>query len=207
MLGPTPRRTARLVAPALILTVLVGVVSGCSDDPRPVPAAESDPPSAAAPVPPEPTPVVPAVRTKIRRGEITGRLPVKRRKRLVKEIAGVTDRWLDAAYVEGSYPRTNFKKAFPGFTSGATRSARRDRTLMTNADLGKRIDEVRVKRRTVTVDLLAVGGEARAATARVHLAFATKGVQHRVQVTGRLFLTQKDGRWRVFGYDVSKGGA
>ena len=90
-------------------------------------------------------------------------------------------------------------------TRSATRTARGDRDLMTNADLGKRIEGVTVKRRIVTVDLLAVGGRARAATARVHLAFTTEGVRHRVRVTGRLFLTQKNGRWRIFGYDVAKG--
>ena len=46
---------------------------------------------------------------------------------------------------------------------------------MTNADLGDRIDGVTATRRAITVDLLAVAGTARAATARVHLTFTTSG--------------------------------
>ena len=65
-----------------------------------------------------------------------------------------------------------------------------------------------MKKREITVDVLAVGRTARAATARVRLAFATEGVdggfERKVTVTGRVFLTKKDGKWKVFGYDVAK---
>ena len=211
MLGPSPRRASpsgtRLLGSLLTAALLVGALGGCGDEPadRPAAAPTSAPTAAASPTTATEVPGVPAVRTKVRTGRVTGRLTARRRTRLVHHVAAVTDRWFDAAYVTGDYPRTNFARAFPGFTTGATRTAHRDRDLMTNADLGKRIDEVKVKRRTVTVDLLAVGGRARAATARVHLAFTTSGVERRVRVTGRLFLTQRNGRWRVFGYDVAKG--
>jgi len=209
MLGPTPRRTtssARPAAGVLVSAALVaGALTGCSDGPEQRPAAT---PTSASVAPPATTPAAvaePTMRTKVRGGQVTGRLPMKKRKRLVKEIAAVADTWFDEAYVAGDYPRNIFETAFRAFTAGATRTARGDRDLMTNADLGKRIEGVTVKRRDVTVDLLAVGDRARAATARVHLSFTTSGVERRVRVTGRLFLTQKNGRWRVFGYDVAKG--
>lgn len=207
MPGPTPRRTVPsgpgLVGPLLTVALVAGALAGCSEEPADRPSATRTSASASADA--TEAPAEPVVRTKVRVGQVTGKVTKRRSKRLVKEIAGVTDKWLDAAYVSGDYPRTNFTNAFPGFTTGATRTARGDRDLMTNADLGKRIAGVKVKRRLVTVDLLAVGGRARAATARVRLAFTTRGVTRRVRVTGRLFLTQKNGRWRIFGYDVAKG--
>jgi len=214
MLGPTPRRTtlsARPVAGVLVSAALVaGALTGCSGDPEQGSAATPTSASvaAAATTPPATRPAAvaePTMRTKVRGGQVTGRLPMKKRKSSVKEIAAVADTWFDEAYVAGDYPRNNFETAFRAFTAGATRTARGDRDLMTNADLGNRIEAVKVKRRDVTVDLLAVGGRARAATARVHLAFTTSGVERRVRVTGRLFLTQNNERWRVFGYDVAKG--
>lgn len=202
-LPPTPSGR-RLLGPVLTAALVVGALAGCSDEPDDRPTATPTSASASASTAPE-VPAEPVVRTTVRTGQVAGQLTKKRRSRLVREVASVTDRWFDAAYVAGDYPRTHFKKAFPGFTTGATRTARGDRDLMTNADLGKRIDGVTVKRRMVTVDLLAVGGRARAATARVHLAFTTGGAKRRVRVTGRLFLTQHNGRWRIFGYDVAKG--
>ena len=205
MLGPTPRRTtssARPAAGVLVSAALVaGALTGCSDGPEQRPAARPTSASVATPA----AVAEPTMRTKVRGGQVTGRLPMKKRKRLVKEIAAVADTWFDEAYLVGDYPRNNFETAFRAFTAGATRTARGDRDLMTNADVGKRIEGVKVKRRDVTVDLLAVGGRARAATARVHLSFTASGLERRVRVTGRLFLTQKNGRWRVFGYDVAKG--
>ncbi len=56
------------------------------------------------------------------------------------------------------------------------------------------------------VDLLAVNKHAVASTAHVELAFRTAGkVSKRVRVQGRLLLTKKDGRWKIFAYDLSKG--
>ena len=73
-------------------------------------------------------------------------------------------------------------------------------------DIADRIDGLTVKKREITVDVLAVGRTARAATARVKLAFATTGVDGgnhwKVTVTGRVFLTKKDGKWKVFSYVI-----
>ena len=56
-----------------------------------------------------------------------------------------------------------------------------------------------------TLDALAVGGHARAATARFTLRFRATGARERVVVVrGRLFLSRRTGSWQVFGYDVKK---
>ena len=64
-----------------------------------------------------------------------------------------------------------------------------------------------VKHRKVTVDVLAPRGRPAGATARVDLVFKTTGdATKRVTVHGQLFLSPAaHGKWRIFGYDVSKG--
>jgi len=187
---------------ALALTLAVG--AGCSADPADDRSRAATAPTSSSPGESPDAPAVPAVRTRTRTGSVTGRIPKAQRKIVVHRVSGVVDEWLEAAYVGGTYPRTTFRQSWPGFTTGATRTARGDRDLMSNADLGDRIDGVTVTKREITVDLLAVAGTARAATARVHLGFKTSGTKRKVTVTGRLFLTRKNARWRVFGYDVAK---
>jgi hypothetical protein len=136
-------------------------------------------------------------------GRIVGRLPGTRRKAVRKEVTAVIDRWWEAAYLPGDRA-IDLSAAFPGFTAGARRRATFDRDLMTNIDLGA--DSITPLMRKVRLDLLAVNQHARSVTARFDLRVRTTGQSsRRLQVRGRLFLTQKDEGWQVFGYDVSKG--
>ena len=43
------------------------------------------------------------------------------------QVGKVVDRWWDAAYLGGGYPRSSFPSAFPGFTDGAEKRARATR--------------------------------------------------------------------------------
>lgn len=203
------RRTRCAAGRILALILAVGSLSACGGADRVTvgPPVELRPtPARATPrALPGASPSIAVVPTRASLGAVTGRLTEGKRRRLVAEISTVAGRWMDAAFVEGDYPRSTFKDSFPGFTRGAVRSARADKALLSNADIGDRIDGVTVTRRAVRVDLLAVGGRARAGTARIGLSFTTHGVKRRVRITGRLFLIQRDGRWRVFGYDVAKG--
>lgn len=147
-----------------------------------------------------------AVTTAARLGTVTGRLEPERRERVVARVTSLVDDWMDAAFVEGDYPRAEFAGAFTSFTRGARQAAVRDAALMTNADLGERIDGVEVVSRRVIVDVLAARGRPAAITARFGLAFDTSGeVSRRVDVRGRLLLRPGEDGWTVFGYRVSKG--
>lgn len=148
---------------------------------------------------PEPT------RTGIHR--VFGRLPDARRKVVRRQVGKLVDRWWDAAYLGGAYPRSSFPSAFPGFTAGAEKRARSDKALLTNLAHGPRIDSVTAKHRSITLDILAAGKRARSVTAHVVLRFETTGEKTGTTVVrGRLFLTRnKRGAWRIFGYDVAKG--
>ena len=135
-----------------------------------------------------------------------GRLPDARRKAVRHQVGKAVDRWWEAAYLGGSYPRSSFRAAFPGFTKGAERRARSDKALLTNQTGGQRIDAVEARPRSVSLDILATGKQARSVTAHVTLRFDTRGEKTgTTTVRGRLFLVRRRGGWRIFGYDVAKG--
>jgi hypothetical protein len=132
----------------------------------------------------------------------------KHRKQVLEKVGKAVDAWIDGGFVGVSYPRQDFGSAFQSFTKPAAADARRQQSLTTNWDLRSRIDGVTVKKRTVTIDVLAPHGRPAGATARVTLVFTTSGdVDKRVAVHARLFLTpDQQGTWQIFGYDVAKGG-
>lgn len=193
--GPRARRRHLVALSCLVL--LVGGTAGCTDSAEPPSGDESS----SAPPPP-----APPLATTVTVGVVKGRMAEERAGRAARHVARVVDGWLDAAYVAGDYPRTSFADAFPGFSPGAAEQAARDERLMTNADIGARIESATAKVRRVTVDLLATRGAARGATARVKLVFVTEGqAARRVTVTGRLALTPTADGWQVFAYDIAKG--
>lgn len=199
-------RTSRTARSAAVL-VAVGAlaVAGCSggDEPSAGTGSTGSPTMELSEPTDAPTLEVEPV---TKSGSIVGRLPRKDRARVEQAISDRAVRFLNAAYLAGDYPRADFRDAYPGFTGGAAKLARKDRALLTNQPIGERIDAVTPTAIKVKVDLLAVSTRAVASTAHVELAFRTAGkVQKRVRVQGRLLLTKKDGRWKIFGYDLSKG--
>jgi hypothetical protein len=141
-------------------------------------------------------------------GQVVGRLSKHDRKRLSASITPLVQRWFNAAYVGGDYPRSDFRDAFPGFTAGARLEARHDLELMSNDSIGMRISGVTPKASEIALDVLAVRKKAVAVTARFRLAFRTQGdLERRVGVRGRLLLTRAKPGWRIFAYHVAKTGA
>jgi hypothetical protein len=189
------------LAAASLATLLALSATACSGDDEP---AEPDPgPSLSEPSAAPTLEVEPVVRA----GEVVGRMKRTDRARVVDAVSGVAVRYLDAAFLGGDYPREGgFQPALESFTPGTARAARGDLGLLTNAGIAPRVEEVTPARLGVTVDVLAVGERASAATAHVTLVFNTTGaVARRVQVQGRLMMTKDDGRWQVFAYHLSKG--
>ena len=190
----TARQRAGTASLATLLAACLGL-AGCS-------GGDSD----AAPSASASTSAAPAVETKVSWGKVTGELSPEERTRLAETVGDVVDGWTQAAYLEGDYPRRDFADAWPGFTAGAAADARRDRDLMSNQDIGARIDGVEARRSVVRVDALAVKGRPVGATAHVVLTFETTGqLASDVRVKGRLYLTPTPQGWQVFAYDVTKG--
>jgi hypothetical protein len=138
--------------------------------------------------------------------QVAGRLSRPDRRRLAQSVTKVAQRWFNAAYVGGDYPRSDFRDAFPGFTRGARADAERDKDLMTNKPIGSKIDSVTPTRSVLWIDVLSPNKRAVAVTARFRLGFRTDGDLARdVTVRGRLLLTRKSGSgWKIFGYHVAK---
>ena len=188
---------AAALGTALVATLALGGCSAGDDDP----AGEPDAAPTASATEGEP----PAVETQVSFGEVTGKLGEPVREHLSAAVRSVVDGWLDAAFVGGDYPRTDFGDAWPGFTAGAQVEAKHDADLMSNTDLGSKIDGVEPIGRAVRIDVLAVNRKPVGVTAHVILKFATTGeTSERVKVAGRLYLTKGAHGWQVFGYDVTK---
>ena len=199
---PSPGRTpwSRLAALVLVLVLPLSATacsSGSDPEAAPERLSRGDSQVALASHP---------VLTKTRIHRVYGRLPDARRKAVRRQVGQVVDRWWEAAYLGGTYPRSGFPSAFPGFTRGAERRARTDKALLTNQTGGHRIDAVEARHRSVSLDILATRKQARSVTAHVLLRFDTRGDKTGTTVVrGRLFLVRKRGAWRIFGYDISKG--
>jgi hypothetical protein len=138
--------------------------------------------------------------------QVAGHLSRPDRKQLAASVTKVAQRWFNAAYVGGDYPRSDFRDAFPGFTRGARADAERDKDLMTNRPIGSKIDGVTPTRSVIWIDVLSPNKRAAAVTARFRLGFRTEGDLVRdVTVRGRLLLTRQPGTgWKIFGYHVAK---
>lgn len=122
-----------------------------------------------------------------------------------KQLARMTDAWWEAAFLSGTYPRSSFPAAFPAFTRAAEERARKDKQLLSNADIGQKVSSVTATRKEVVVDLLGAGGRARGATVRFELEMSVEGeVSGPVLLSGRLLASRIGGQWRFFGYDVKK---
>jgi hypothetical protein len=188
-----------LAAVSMLLCLSLGATA-CSDDSQGGDAGSQPLPSG--------DPSTFAIETTTTMGQVVGRLPKHDRKRLSESITPVVQRWFNAAYVGGDYPRNDFSDAFPGFTAGARTEARHDLELMSNDSIGMRISGVTPKASEIALDVLAVRKKAVAVTARFRLAFKTQGdLERRVGVRGRLLLTRAKPGWRIFAYHVARTGA
>ena len=191
-------RAARRAATAAAALGLAVLVSGCSGDSD----GSADPGSTSS------ASAEHAVETQVTWGKVTGTLPPDAREQVIATVGDLVDGWTEAAYLGGDYPRQDFSDAWPGFTPGAAQEAHGDRALMSNEDIGTRIDGVEPHKSTVRIDVLAVKQQPVGITAHVFLGFATTGdLEREVRVTGRLFLTPTPQGWKVFAYDVTKGAA
>ncbi|MBF4160900.1 hypothetical protein [Nocardioides acrostichi] len=202
---PSPREGAgtelRLrVGRALVVVVtvlLMGVAGGCSSDEDAGPAGRGHQDAGTQATHRD-------VRTHVVVGQVTGLLKRQQREQVAGRVAAVVDRWWEASFVGVDYPHRRFRSSFPGFTPGARDQAFAQRDVMTARRIGSRIDGLHALRRRVAVDVLAVGGRPRSATARVRMDLQTTGgLEQRIRVQGQLFLTLSKG-WKVFGFDVTQ---
>jgi hypothetical protein len=156
----------------------------------------------------EPVPAARSVPLRTQVTHVAGRLSGRDR-RLVAARAGRTiSAYVDAAFLDGDYPRSEFATSFGAFTPGAARQARGELSLLTNQPLGATTRTVQATRRTAYLSVLAPKGRVAGVTAAVDLVFRVdRGSRpgRRVQLKGRLLLTKDaTGGWAIFGYDLNR---
>ncbi len=191
------------IAAALVAATCLSMTTACSGDEPQEQAAPTAPATSSATLTEPAVAAPPTTEAEVKK--VVGKLKTGGRGQLVRQITPVIDEWWEAAYLGGTWPRSAFRDAFPGFTQGATKEARRDRDLLSNSDIGATITAVTPTKRDVRLDVIAPSGRVAGVTARIALDFDTTGDQpHQVSVRGRVFLTRKQGTWRIFGYDVRK---
>jgi hypothetical protein len=196
--GTPVRRAAGLLLGLLLLVTTVGCTGDGPEPERPRPSPSTPAPTAA------PTPR--SVPWRVQVTHVAGELRAPGRRALAVRVGRTISAYVDAAFLRGDYPRSDFADAFGSFTSGAARLARRDQALLTNRTLGPTTRSVRATRRTAYLSVLAPRRAVAGVTAAVDLVLVVdRGTRadQRVRVQGRLLLTRDTrGRWRIFGYDV-----
>ena len=191
--------TSRRVATALTAAFLTGAVAltGCGGDAEKPAASPS-----ASPTPP------PTVKSTAKLIHVQGKFPRSRHQAVAANVAAVVDRWLQAAYVGGDYPRatsTFTAKSFPGFSRGTIAQAGKQMSLMSNATIAPHIDGVEVVASDVHVDLLANNNYPVGAVARIRLVYDTTGERKaRQTVRGTLDMVPTKTSWAVFGFDITR---
>jgi hypothetical protein len=173
-------------------------LAGCSGGSDDKPSGTGSPSAATTTAAPAPDDTRATVAT------LTGRLSADRRDALAGAVTTVVDGWLEGAYL-GDFPRSDYSKAFTGFTRGAAAKAKRNLALMTNSDISDRIDTARATKRTISLDVLSLRQRPVGVTARVDLAFETSGgLAGGQQVTGTVDLTPVGNGWKIFGFKISR---
>jgi hypothetical protein len=210
----TPLRASLARSGLVLLTsaALLTAAAGCTDEDPPSAdrsAARSSAPSSSAATTPTSTPVPDSVPLKVVVTRVSGKLPPASRPALEANVGRTVSAYVDAAFLGGDYPRSDFSGSFAAFTPGAANDARRDQGLLTNAAFGPSTESVRATRRTAYLSVLAPYKVAAGVTAKVDLVFVVdRGDRpaQRVRLAGRLLLTRgaDDGQWAVFGYDLHR---
>lgn len=199
--GPQTRRVRHRFAAAFSAAVLLAAATACtggSDDrksePKPSQTPSSQPPSAPF---------------RVSVTHVAGKLSKPKRATVARRVRAALSAYVDAAFLGGDYPRSDFGSSFRSFTAGAVHDARADQRLLTNRSLGASTASVRSIRRTAYLSVLAPKEHPAGVTAAVDLVFLVdRGDQRaqRVQLKGRLLLThaKNGGRWSIFGYHLNR---
>jgi len=185
----------------LLALLLCSAVACTGDSPSRSSGAKGAPTSSATPEPA-------SAPFRVRVTRVSGDLSPAGRTAVARGVGAALTSYVDAAFLAGRYPRTDFTDAFGAFTPGAAAKARQQLDLLSNRQLGPSTMSVRAVRRTADLSVLAPSSVAAGVTARVDLDLLVKrsaGSPRRVRLTGRLLLTHLlGGRWAIFGYDLAR---
>jgi hypothetical protein len=188
--GTTRRRSTRGRSAAWgVAGVLVVALAGCTSP---------------SPAPPQPSSDGEPVALRVTTAPGGARqLSSTERSELEGAVGEVLTGYLVSSYL-GEYPRDRFVESFDVFTGGAADLAARDLDVLTGSRIS---DATAVRPRSLEAELYfgVEGGDVFGATAHIDFALEATidGTTQDVSLTGRLMLTEQDGRWAVFGFDLA----
>ncbi len=133
---------------------------------------------------------------------VLGDLTDAERRQVATEAKQVITGYVEAAYLH-QRPSDGYRGSFPGFTKGARALALDDTGIVSDRSFGGAV--VSPRGGTAYLSVVAPEGRAVGATARVSVDLAVDDSERtrRVTVSGRLLLTPRSDRWRIFGYDLA----
>jgi hypothetical protein len=185
---------SRLHAACCALLLLGAALTGCSDEDGSGTADQSSSSTTEA--------VVRPLRLPTAVTRVHGDLTKEQRRRVAVGAKEVITGYLEAAYLH-QRPGSGYRGSFPGFTLGARALALKDTAVVSD----RSFDGSTVKPRggVAYVSVVAPHGHPVGATARVSVDLAVADSQRTkwVTVTGRLLLTPRTNKWRIFGYDLA----
>jgi hypothetical protein len=189
--GTTRRRSTRGRSAAWgVAGVLVVALAGCTSP---------------SPAPPQPSSDGEPVALRVTTAPGGARqLSSTERSELEGAVGEVLTGYLVSSYL-GDYPRDRFVESFDVFTGGAADLAAQHLDVLTGSRLG---EATAVHPRSLEAELYfgVEDGDVFGATAHIDFSLEAAirdGTTQDVSLTGRLMLTEQDGRWAVFGFDLA----
>lgn len=183
----TPGRTARLVLALVCLAGLGGCTGGDG-------SPDDDSPTEQLPV---------ALEVALAPGHEDLSEPA--RSEIETGVGDVLSSYVVDAFL-GDYPRDDFVQSLEPFTTGEARRAAADIDLLTGARFAD-ADSVRATSLEAQIAPLRNGADLVGATAHVAFEFEASrggGDPQPFTLQGRFMLLEDEGRWSIFGYDVTR---
>ncbi len=185
-----------------LVAALAWATVGCTGDNRASPQPEPTTSAASAPTLSEQdAPLEVSIE------QLSSGIKPKQRPALKRLIAKPIAAWVSAGFSAAAAAGGSYPKAFEGWTRDAARLARRDDDVTTNALMDKDLSGVVIAASRARLYVFAAKGRTGGATARVNVRMTGErqnGSSTSYAVTGSLYLTREQSRWRIFGYDLTR---
>lgn len=134
-------------------------------------------------------------------------LSTEARDRLQNDVGAMLSTYVVDAYL-GDYPRDDFADALDSFTKSFTDRAATNLELLTGAGFGEGVESVSATRLSASISSFVPQQQVVGATAVVDFAFDVEanGTTSEITRRGRLMLMPEDGKWKIFGFDMTPEG-
>ena len=181
-------RTAARAIAAMLMVVALGACTGDDDEPPPPDQHTDD------------------VALELSLGPGSSELSTEARDQLQNDVGAVLSTYVVNAFL-GDYPRADFVNALGTFTNSFAERAASDLELLTGAGFGPGVKSVSATKLSASISSFAPDQNVVGATALVYFAFDVKkdGKSRVFTRQGRLMLMPEDGKWKIFGYDLTEG--